>query len=117
MGIPGNVNCTRTAELCCFRDPGFIFPGGESFQQRCAITSTGTLTPCHKAEQAIVTLSLVITEWRPTCQCAAVSRECYCCSYDRVRSFFLEMAARHVGQRILVVTHGGVLDDLFRLVR
>ncbi|KAL8274661.1 hypothetical protein Esti_001376 [Eimeria stiedai] len=37
--------------------------------------------------------------------------------YDRVKSFVLEMVARHVGQRVLVVTHGGVLDDLFRLVR
>ncbi|KAL8452686.1 hypothetical protein Emed_001250 [Eimeria media] len=37
--------------------------------------------------------------------------------YDRVKSFFLEMVARHVGQRVVVVTHGGVLDDLFRLVR
>ncbi|KAL8446817.1 hypothetical protein Emag_004578 [Eimeria magna] len=37
--------------------------------------------------------------------------------YDRVKSFFLEMVARHIGQRVVVVTHGGVLDDLFRLVR
>ncbi|KAL8437488.1 hypothetical protein ACSSS7_000870 [Eimeria intestinalis] len=37
--------------------------------------------------------------------------------YDRVKDFFLEMAERHVGQRVVVVTHGGVLDDLFRLVR
>lgn len=53
------------------RDPGFVFEGGESFQQR----------------------------------------------YDRVKGFFLDVAVRHAGQRILVVTHGGVLDDLFRLVR
>lgn len=53
------------------RDPGFVFPGGESFQQR----------------------------------------------FDRVKAFFLEVVKRHAGQRILVVTHGGVLDDLFRLVR
>lgn len=37
--------------------------------------------------------------------------------YDRVSEFFLEVAERHVGEAILVVTHGGVLDDLFRLVR
>lgn len=53
------------------RDPNFVFPGGESFQER----------------------------------------------YNRVKCFFIEAVARHVGQRILVVTHGGVLDDLFRLVR
>ena len=40
-----------------------------------------------------------------------------CCSFDRVKEFFLEVTRRHLGQRILVVTHGGVLDDLFRLVR
>ncbi|CDJ63320.1 phosphoglycerate mutase protein, putative [Eimeria necatrix] len=53
------------------RDPSFVFPGGESFQQR----------------------------------------------YDRVKEFFLEVTQKHLGERILVVTHGGVLDDLFRLVR
>ncbi|XP_026191536.1 phosphoglycerate mutase-like protein 4 [Cyclospora cayetanensis] len=53
------------------RDPGFVFPRGESFQQR----------------------------------------------YNRVKEFFLEVTARHTRQRIIVVTHGGVLDDLFRLVR
>lgn len=37
--------------------------------------------------------------------------------FDRVKDFFLQVAARHLGQRILVVTHGGVMDDLFRLVR
>lgn len=37
--------------------------------------------------------------------------------YTRVREFFLEKATLHMGQRILVVTHGGVMDDLLRLAR
>ncbi|KAL8424637.1 hypothetical protein Efla_004260 [Eimeria flavescens] len=37
--------------------------------------------------------------------------------FSRVKSFFLEVVALHAGQAIIVVTHGGVLDDLFRLIR
>lgn len=34
--------------------------------------------------------------------------------YARVSGFFDEMAAAHAGQRVLAVTHGGVLDALYR---
>jgi len=34
--------------------------------------------------------------------------------YQRVSAFFDETAATHRGQRVLVVTHGGVLDALYR---
>ena len=36
--------------------------------------------------------------------------------YRRVSSCFEELAAQHPGERILVVTHGGVLDALYRHV-
>lgn len=35
-------------------------------------------------------------------------------AYRRVSEFFEEIAASHVGQCVLVVTHGGVLDALYR---
>lgn len=34
--------------------------------------------------------------------------------YQRVSAFFDEIAAAHVGQRIVAITHGGVLDALYR---
>jgi probable phosphoglycerate mutase len=34
--------------------------------------------------------------------------------YQRVSAFFDEIAAAHVGERLVVVTHGGVLDALYR---
>lgn len=36
--------------------------------------------------------------------------------YARVSAMFDELAARHAGQLLLVVTHGGILDALYRLV-
>ncbi|HZP85345.1 MAG TPA: histidine phosphatase family protein [Burkholderiales bacterium] len=36
--------------------------------------------------------------------------------YARVSSFFNQAAARHSGQALLIVTHGGILDALYRLV-
>ena len=36
--------------------------------------------------------------------------------YQRVRSEFIGLASRHSGQRVVVVTHGGVLDALYRFV-
>jgi probable phosphoglycerate mutase len=36
--------------------------------------------------------------------------------YERVERLFSELAERHIGQRVAVVTHGGVLDAIFRLV-
>jgi probable phosphoglycerate mutase len=36
--------------------------------------------------------------------------------YRRVSSFFEELATRHAGQRVVAVTHGGVLDALYRHV-
>jgi probable phosphoglycerate mutase len=36
--------------------------------------------------------------------------------YRRVSSFFEELAARHAGQCVVAVTHGGVLDALYRYV-
>ena len=35
--------------------------------------------------------------------------------YDRVSDFFTRLAHEHVGRRVVVVTHGGVLDALYRL--
>ncbi len=35
--------------------------------------------------------------------------------FDRTTSCVMEIVARHVGHRVVIVTHGGVLDDLFRL--
>jgi probable phosphoglycerate mutase len=35
--------------------------------------------------------------------------------YERIASFFTDTAAAHPGQRVVVVTHGGVLDALYRL--
>ncbi|MFN0313662.1 MAG: histidine phosphatase family protein [Burkholderiales bacterium] len=37
--------------------------------------------------------------------------------YARVSGFFAELAVRHEGQRVVAVTHGGVLDALHRFVR
>ncbi|CBZ53670.1 Phosphoglycerate/bisphosphoglycerate mutase, related [Neospora caninum Liverpool] len=37
--------------------------------------------------------------------------------YNRVASFFSEIVRNHQGERVLVVTHGGVLDELFRIIR
>ncbi|PWT71381.1 MAG: histidine phosphatase family protein [Proteobacteria bacterium] len=34
----------------------------------------------------------------------------------RARGIFTELAARHAGERLVVVTHGGVLDALYRFV-
>jgi probable phosphoglycerate mutase len=36
--------------------------------------------------------------------------------YERVSGVFEELARKHVGARVLVVTHGGVLDALYRHV-
>ncbi len=36
---------------------------------------------------------------------------------ERIRTAVAELAARHAGQRILVVAHGGVLDTVNRMVR
>lgn len=36
--------------------------------------------------------------------------------YVRVSTLFSELAARHAGQQILAVTHGGILDALYRFV-
>jgi probable phosphoglycerate mutase len=36
--------------------------------------------------------------------------------YARVSSFFVEAAARHRGRSLLIVTHGGILDALYRFV-
>ena len=36
--------------------------------------------------------------------------------YQRVRGVFIGLAKRHAGERIVVVTHGGVLDALYRFV-
>ncbi|EPT28623.1 phosphoglycerate mutase family protein [Toxoplasma gondii ME49] len=37
--------------------------------------------------------------------------------FNRVASFFSEIVRKHQGERVLVVTHGGVLDELFRIIR
>lgn len=37
--------------------------------------------------------------------------------YERVASFLEDMIAKHEGGEIVVVTHGGVIDDVFRMVR
>lgn len=37
--------------------------------------------------------------------------------YARIDAFFEQLAADHVGQRLAVVTHGGVLDALYRKVK
>lgn len=36
--------------------------------------------------------------------------------YARVSGLFGELATRHAGQQLLVVTHGGILDSLYRFV-
>lgn len=35
----------------------------------------------------------------------------------RIEKFFRHLAARHAGERLVVVTHGGVLDVLYRLAK
>ncbi|PFH37365.1 phosphoglycerate mutase family protein [Besnoitia besnoiti] len=37
--------------------------------------------------------------------------------YARVASFFSEIVRNQQGKRVLVVTHGGVLDELFRIIK
>ncbi|HTS53439.1 MAG TPA: histidine phosphatase family protein [Burkholderiales bacterium] len=37
--------------------------------------------------------------------------------YERVRDVFAALASEHMGERLVVVTHGGVLDALYRFVR
>jgi probable phosphoglycerate mutase len=37
--------------------------------------------------------------------------------YERIRAIFLELADRHAGQIVVVITHGGVLDVLNRFAR
>jgi len=34
--------------------------------------------------------------------------------YERITTFFADLLARHAGGRVVVVTHGGVLDALYR---
>ena len=41
--------------------------------------------------------------------------ECLTTFTDRVSAFFDDIAAKHVGERVLVVTHGGVLSLFLRL--
>jgi probable phosphoglycerate mutase len=36
--------------------------------------------------------------------------------YERVRAFFTELGALHPQTRIVAVTHGGILDALYRFV-
>jgi 2,3-bisphosphoglycerate-dependent phosphoglycerate mutase len=37
--------------------------------------------------------------------------------FNRVSSFFVNLSRRYEGQRVVIVTHGGVLDALHRFVR
>jgi probable phosphoglycerate mutase len=37
--------------------------------------------------------------------------------YERVSEVFTTLAREHVGARLVVVTHGGVLDALYRFVQ
>lgn len=37
--------------------------------------------------------------------------------YERAGGFLVDLAKRHVSQRVVIVTHGGVLDVLHRFVR
>ena len=36
--------------------------------------------------------------------------------HERVRTVFTDLAGRHAGERLVVITHGGVLDALYRHV-
>lgn len=37
-------------------------------------------------------------------------------TFERVKSFLQDILARHTGEKIAIVTHGGILNCLFRLV-